>query len=132
MSKTLLTISVVAAGGALGSVLRYGLSGAVHRVTGGGFPWGTMVVNLVGSFMIGFLWDSFERAAVTPAMRTFIFIGILGAFTTFSTYTLENVTLLRGGELKLALVNVAVSNAAGIALVFAGFWASRYVGTIFR
>ena len=116
----------------MGSVLRYGISGAVHRVVEGEFPWGTMVVNLVGSFMIGFLWDSFERAAVTPAMRTFIFIGILGAFTTFSTYTLENVNLLRDGELRLAFMNVAVSNVAGIALVFAGFWASRYVGTLLR
>ncbi len=132
MSKTVLTLSVVALGGALGSVLRYGLSGAVHRLIDSEFPWGTMVVNLVGSFLIGFLWDSFERAAFTPAMRTFIFIGVLGAFTTFSTYTLENVNLLRDGELRLALMNVAVSNAVGIALVFAGFWASRYAGTFLR
>ena len=132
MNKTVITISVVAFGGALGSVLRYGLSGAVHRFTGGVFPWGTLAVNLAGSFLIGFLWETFERGVVSPTVRTFIFIGILGAFTTFSTYTLENINLLRDGEVRLAALNVVVSNVLGIALVMAGFWASRFIGELVK
>lgn len=109
------------AGGGIGTVLRYGLSNLAYRAAGGVFPSGTLAVNLGGSLAIGALWAVFEKGALTPNARLFLMTGILGGFTTFSTFTLENFSLLRNGELKLAAANVLVSNVAGIFLVFAGF-----------
>ena len=104
---------LIALGGAIGSVSRYGLGGLVYRFFGSVFPWGTLAVNLIGSLIIGFLWAAFERAAVGPNMRMFVFIGILGGFTTFSSYTLETFNLLHAGETRLAITNMVVSNIVG-------------------
>lgn len=117
----------IAAGGALGALLRYGVSGWVYRFTSGDFPWGTIAVNLSGCFLIGFLWESAQRVTISPEIRSLIFIGFLGAFTTFSTFGLETVNLLRDGEIRQALNNILLSNISGIALVFAGLFASRAV-----
>lgn len=122
----------IAVGGAIGTLLRYGISGIIYRVSDPVFPWGTLGVNLIGSFIAGFLWEAFERTAVSPDIRTFVFIGILGGFTTFSSYNLESFNLLRDGEIKLALSNVFVSNILGISLVFTGYAASRYLAGLFR
>ncbi len=114
----------------MGALLRYGLSGLTHRLVGAGgvvFPWGTLVVNVAGALAIGFLWELFERAAVSPELRLFTFIGLLGGFTTFSTFSIETFSLLRDGETKLAALNVVLSNALCIAAVFAGFGLSRYL-----
>jgi CrcB protein len=92
-----------------------------YRASGGIFPTGTLAVNLGGSLAVGCLWALFEKGALTPNARLFLLTGLLGGFTTFSTFTLENFSLLRDGELKLAAANVLVSNVAGIFLVFAGF-----------
>ncbi len=119
-------------GGAIGTMLRYGISGLIYRASDSVFPWGTLGVNLIGSFIAGFLWEGFERAAVSPNIRIFTFIGILGGFTTFSSYNLENFNLLRDGEIRLALSNVLISNLLGIALVFIGYAASRYLIGLFR
>lgn len=118
---------LLAAGGAIGTLLRYSLSGLTYRWMEGIFPWGTLVVNLAGSFAIGLLWGFFEIENMSPGMRNFIFAGILGGFTTFSTFGLESFNLLRDGETRLAISNILVSNIAGIALVFAGFYISRYI-----
>lgn len=117
----------IALGGAIGTILRYGLSLFVARFAGATYPWGTMSVNLIGAFVIGFLSALFEVTAVPSAMKSFALIGVLGGFTTFSSYTLETVNLLRDGELRLALSNVLVSNIAGIVLVIAGIMAFRYL-----
>jgi len=122
----------IAAGGAIGAVLRYGVSGLTHRVFGPIFPWGTLAVNLSGSFAIGLFWGVFERAALSPNARLFIFIGLLGAFTTFSTFSLETLNLFRDGEMKLALSNIFLSNFLGIALVFAGLAVSRSLTNIVK
>lgn len=108
-------------GGGLGTVLRYWLSMLADRAAGGVLPAGTLAVNLGGSLFIGCLWGLFERGTLTPNARLFLMTGVLGGFTTFSTFTLENFSLLRDGELKLAAANILVSNVAGIFLVFAGF-----------
>ncbi len=91
-----------------------------------------MGVNLIGSFIAGFLWEAFETTAVSPDIRTFVFIGILGGFTTFSSYNLESFSLIRDGEIKLALSNIFVSNILGISLVFTGYAASRYIAGLFK
>ena len=103
------------------------MSGLTYRMVNSVFPWGTMVVNLTGSFAIGLLWGFFEIQNISSNMRNFLFIGILGGFTTFSTYALESLNLFRDGEIKLAMTNMLISNICGLILVFAGFVLSKYI-----
>lgn len=120
---------MIALGGAIGSVLRYWCSSAAYRLMGTAFPWGTTAVNLIGSFVIGVLWAAFEKAATGTVARSFVFIGILGGFTTFSSFTLENFNLLRDGQVRTVLVNVLISNIVGIALVFVGYALIKFLTT---
>lgn len=114
-------------GGAIGALLRYILSGVVHQYFKGTFPWGTLTVNLIGSFLIGFLWEHFEYVAAPPHFKVFIFIGLIGAFTTFSTYSLETFHLLRDKEILQALVNILANNLLGFFMCFSGFAAARHI-----
>lgn len=123
MLKILLLIS----GGAIGTLARYSLSGVVHRWFGSSFPFGTLAVNLIGSFIIGLLWGMFERESLTPSVRAFLFMGVLGGFTTFSSFSLETLNLFRDGETKWALMNILANNLVGILLVFAGFTLARLI-----
>ena len=120
-------ILLLAAGGAIGTLLRYSLSGLTYKLFNGVFPWGTLFVNLAGSFAIGLLWGFFDIENLSSNIRNFIFIGVLGGFTTFSTFALENFSMFRDGQIKLALSNILASNIIGIALVFAGFLLSKYI-----
>jgi CrcB protein len=120
-------IFLLAAGGAIGTLLRYSLSGLTYKLFNGVFPWGTLFVNLAGSFVIGLLWGFFDIENLSSNIRNFIFIGVLGGFTTFSTFALENFSMFRDGQIKLALSNILASNIIGIALVFAGFLLSKYI-----
>ena len=120
-------ILLLAAGGAIGTLLRYSLSGLTYKLFNGVFPWGTLLVNLAGSFAIGLLWGFFDIENLSSNIRNFIFIGVLGGFTTFSTFALENFSMFRDGQIKLALSNILASNIIGIALVFAGFLLSKYI-----
>lgn len=117
----------VGIGGAIGAVLRYCVSGITYRFLGGGFPWGTLSVNLIGSLLIGFLWGLFESVVVSQNIRLLLFIGILGSFTTFSTFSLENFHLLRDKEFGFFALNVTVNLLFGIILIFAGYFISRYI-----
>jgi fluoride exporter len=117
----------IAIGGAVGSLLRYGLSGAVYSYSTSIFPWGTLSVNLVGSLVIGLLWGLFEVIVVSTSLKALLLVGVLGGFTTFSTFTLETFSLLRDGEVKMALLNIFLSNGVGIVLVFAGYFVARQV-----
>ncbi len=121
----MLKLLAIAIGGAAGSVLRYAAAAFTYRFVEPAFPWGTLAVNLGGCFLIGFLWQMFERSSATPEMRALIFIGFLGGFTTFSTFGLETFHLLRDGEYGRAAANMLASNLAGIALVIAGFLLAR-------
>jgi CrcB protein len=123
---------LLAAGGAIGTILRYSISGFTYRFFNGVFPWGTLAVNLTGSFIIGLLWGLFEIENISSNVRNFIFIGILGGFTTFSTFTLESLNLFRDGEVKLALANILASNLIGIFLVFLGFIIARNIVNLVR
>ena len=120
-------VLLVALGGSLGAIARYGVSTAVYRLTDPSFPWGTLAVNLIGSFVIGVLAELFDIVLIPAGWRLMLAIGFLGAFTTFSTFSLETVNLLRDGEMGLALTNVVVSNVFGIALVLAGVLSTRAV-----
>ena len=113
---------LIGMGGGLGAILRYLLSGVVQDGSRGAlFPIGTMAVNILGCFVIGFLSRLVDtRAVFSPEARLFLFIGLLGGFTTFSTFGNETVNLLRGGESLLALVNLGVSVCAGLAAVWLG------------
>jgi fluoride exporter len=120
-------IIYIAVGGALGALTRYGISKFINQFTGGVFPWGTLAVNFLGLFIIGFLFELFERTVVPSEIRSFLTIGFLGALTTFSTYGIETLNLLRDGEYGLGLMNVVLSNVAGIGLVVVGIVVARMV-----
>jgi CrcB protein len=108
----------LAAGGILGTFARYFLSGAVHRIFGVTFPFGTFVVNLVGCFAIGFLAVlAEEKFLLGPTARIFLMIGFCGAFTTFSAFILETSNLTKDGETFYALINIVLSVIVGF-LVF--------------
>jgi CrcB protein len=122
---TLLRLLVIGAGGALGSVLRYLLGGAVQALArGAGFPWGTFVVNLCGCFVVGALAQLGEsRGLFTDLSRAFVFVGVLGGFTTFSAFGNETMNLLRAGEGWIAAGNVAGQVLLGLG----GVWLGRAV-----
>ncbi len=112
---------LVFVGGGLGALARYWLSGAVHRLAGATFPYGTLVVNVTGCFLIGMLMAAFEdRFLVAPSLRLFLVIGILGGFTTFSSFSFETISLLRDGEVLMALWNVAGSILLCLGATYAG------------
>lgn len=98
----------IAIGGALGAVMRYLASKSVHQFFGAGFPYGTLTVNVIGSLLIGFISILLlERFLVGEFWRAIIVIGFLGAFTTFSTFSLETLNLVQSGELNKAFINIA-------------------------
>jgi CrcB protein len=108
--------------GFIGTLARYWLSGAVARKYGETFPYGTLVVNALGCFLAGFLFYFFyERLLGSPVLRSAVFFGLLGGFTTFSSYGLQTLTLVRDGQVALALLNIGVSNVACLFLVWAGY-----------
>jgi fluoride exporter len=114
---------MVGIGGFLGALARYGLSGLVHRYPGtSGFPYGTLVVNLLGCLLIGVLAGLMEgRQIFSPELRVFTLIGVLGGFTTFSTFGYESFMLLRDAEYVRVMANVGIHVIAGLALVWLGY-----------
>lgn len=113
---------VIGLAGLVGTLSRYWLSGIVARRYGETFPLGTLAVNLVGCFLVGLLFHLLqERYLVAPIVRTVVFLGFLGGFTTFSSYGLQTFTLLQEGQLGLAALNVTLSNLIGLLLVWAGY-----------
>ena len=118
MQKTIL----IGLAGLAGTLLRYWLASNVARQYGETFPWGTMAVNLIGCLAAGAVfYVTEERFVVSPTMRTVILIGLLGGFTTFSSYGLQTFVLLRDGEYGLATLNIVTSNVLGLFMVWAGY-----------
>jgi CrcB protein len=103
-------VLAIGLGGAIGSVLRYWLSTAVHAAAGRSFPYGTLAVNVVGCLAMGFLFVLFlERLADSTVWRAGMLIGVLGGFTTFSAFSIETFNLIEQGEPVKALANIVVS-----------------------
>lgn len=115
-----MTLAYVALGGALGALARYGISGWVYDRMGETFPWGTLVVNVLGCLALGAVVRWLQVSAVSPEIRPFLTIGLLGAFTTFSTFSFETVALLQDGQWTKAGVYVGASVLVGLAAVVAG------------
>jgi CrcB protein len=119
-------IILVLAGGAIGTLARFYTSGFAQKYVSNGFPFGTLVVNLIGSFLIGLLWGFFENQPSTQ-LRTFLFVGILGGFTTFSAYSIETLNLFRDGHIRLAVFNILLNNVLGIFLALGGFALAKLI-----
>ena len=115
-------VILIGLAGLIGTLCRYWLSGLVARQYGETFPWGTLVVNVMGCFLAGSLFYLMEeRFLVSPTLRSVILIGLLGGFTTFSSFGLQTFTLLRDGEFALAALNVTLSNLLGLLMLWAGY-----------
>src|ERR1043165_1628364 len=122
MTKTIL----IGIAGLAGTLLRYWLSGFVTRQSGETFPWGTLVVNIFGCLLAGAVFYlAEERALFNPTVHPVILIGLLGGFTTFSSYGLQTFTLLRDGAFGLATLNLVISNVLGVLMVWAGYSLAR-------
>ncbi|CAN7551172.1 fluoride efflux transporter CrcB [Rhizobium sp. LjRoot98] len=121
-------ILLVAAGGALGSVLRYLVGLWTLRSFGPSFPWGTLTVNITGSFLIGVFAEVIARKfGASAEMRVFLITGILGGYTTFSAFSLDAITLFERGEPVTALIYVASSVLLSALAVFAGLALMRAI-----
>ncbi|TRZ49632.1 fluoride efflux transporter CrcB [bacterium] len=128
----MLRFFVIALGGAIGTLLRYIAGGLDYRFSSGVFPISTLVVNVTGSLAIGFLWGIVDRFTVSPNVRLFVFIGILGGYTTFSTFSLETFNLMRDGEYRIALMNVILSVILSIGAVFLGYFVSKTLLNLYK
>ncbi len=119
----MIKLLLIGTGGFLGSVLRYLVSGSVQAASQSiAFPCGTLAVNVVGCFLIGFLSELAEsRSLFSPDTRAFLVVGILGGFTTFSAFGNETMSLLRDGERTLAMMNVGAQMLFGIGAVWLGY-----------
>lgn len=115
------TILFIACGGAIGAVLRYGASLSVYSLLGRGFPYGTLFVNVTGSLLMGVLSIvMLERFNIGPEWRAAILVGLLGSFTTFSTFSLETLNLLEQGDVMRAMANIVFSVIVCLIAVWAG------------
>lgn len=116
----------IAAGGAIGALMRFWVSSGVYMLTGKAFPWGTLVVNVVGSLLMGFLYILLlERLTIGPEWRALLLIGFLGAFTTFSTFSIETLNLIEQADYLKAGLNMLLSVAACMLAVWAGVVLAR-------
>jgi len=119
---------LIGLGGFAGAITRYLVDGAVAERTGGGFPWGTLAVNVSGSFVLGLLFALTADRAILPAeIRGPLMIGFLGAYTTFSTWMLESWRLIEGGSYLPALANLGGSVVIGLVAVAAGLIIGRAI-----
>ena len=117
---------IVAAGGAVGASLRHLTGFAAMRLLGVNFPWGTLAVNIVGSFAMGvFIELLARRFGASNELRLFVATGLLGGFTTFSTFSIETLNLIEAGELPRALVNMVLSVAACLFAAYVGVLVGR-------
>jgi CrcB protein len=121
-------VIAIAGGGAIGAVLRYWISTGVYTLIGRGFPYGTLVVNVLGSLIMGFLYIwLLERVPGSVAMRAFLLIGLLGAFTTFSTFSVETLNLIEAGQIAKAVLNTLLSVVLCVGAAALGIMLARQI-----
>ncbi len=121
---------IIALGAALGANARYWIGTWAGERLGAGFPYGTLMVNIGGSFLLGFLLTlGTERIQMSPETRLLLAVGFLGSFTTFSSYAVESMNLIRNGGLFLGLVNIIGNNLIGLLAVILGAYLARQVGS---
>jgi CrcB protein len=119
---------LIALGGAIGAVSRYALAGFVHRFSSPYFPYGTFAVNVIGCLVFGVLAGlAQERFVFGPHARAFLLIGLLGGFTTFSSYTFETFELLRADQVGRAVLNAAGQVVGAFAALWIGYGAARMI-----
>ncbi len=128
--KAMLKVAMIGLAGLAGTLCRYWLAGALGRRYGESFPFGTLVVNVLGCFVIGALFFLFEeRGTASETARAALMVGLLGGFTTFSSYGLQTFALLREGALAHAALYVVASNLLGLLTVWGGYALARLLWT---
>jgi len=116
----------IAGGGAIGALLRFYASTGIYAIMGRGFPYGTLFVNIAGSFVMGLLYILFlERLQVSPEVRSALLVGVLGAFTTFSAFSMETLALFEEGEVTKAALNIVLSVTLCILAAWVGVTGGR-------
>jgi len=119
----------IALGGAIGSLARYGVASAVQSAAWPGFPWGIFVVNVSGGFLMGVIVElGALKLTLSPELRAFLTVGILGGYTTFSTFSLDSVLLIQRGAYGSAAAYMAGSAILSVAALYAGLWIVRAIG----
>jgi fluoride exporter len=119
-------ILFLALAGALGALSRYGLSGLSQRILGTGFPYGTLIINVLGSLLIGYIMQLGLNSDIIPrSLRVIITIGFLGAFTTFSTFSYETVKFLEEGSWFLSIINIVANVGLSILATLLGMFFGR-------
>ena len=120
------TVLWVALGGGLGSALRFGAGELMRRIPAfAAFPWGTLIVNVLGSLLIGWFLRWASVAETTPQLRAFVAIGLCGGFTTFSTFAAENLAMLQGGQVARAVAHALLSLTLTVGAAFLGYTLAR-------
>ncbi|MDF0490539.1 fluoride efflux transporter CrcB [Sphingomonas sp. H39-1-10] len=131
----MMTYIWIAAGGLIGTLLRYQINLFFTARLGEAMPWGTIIINITGSFIIGLfaaLTETGGRWAVPPEIRAFILVGLCGGYTTFSSFSLQTLALIQSGEIARALGNVVTSVVAGLLAVWIGATAPLWLARLFR
>ncbi|MCB1556115.1 MAG: fluoride efflux transporter CrcB [Alphaproteobacteria bacterium] len=122
------TILAIAAGGAVGALLRHFLNSGITHFLGSGFPWGIFAANVLGSFMMGVFISGFAHLYDPPqAVRAFLTVGLLGAFTTFSTFSMDTVLLIERGQYLAAGIYAGASVLLGVSGLLAGMFLVRFI-----
>ncbi len=123
---TPMILLMVALGGGVGAVIRFVVAGTIQSAAWPGYPWGIFVVNITGGLAMGLIVElSALKLSMSPEMRAFLTTGVLGGYTTFSTFSLDSVLLIERGDYASAIVYVIGSAVLSILAVFAGFWIVR-------
>lgn len=123
------TYFYIALGGALGALSRSVLSTWVYERANSYFPWGTFAVNILGCYILGFVYMlGADKLAISSNIRIFLTVGFLGAFTTFSTFSLETFYIFKSGEIRVALLNILGSMVFGLIAVLLGISSAAYLG----